>query len=457
MVKGSSFSIEDLQYLLHHQFDPVGKYSPDPNVLMQLVRSLADGIHQIKSENAVPTDPLTFTDEVIRQKLALAFPADVVQTFMGMWTGSIKYTAVQMAVTSANKLDPATLTQFPAIQVSYDAVKQAQQLTYQGVLLDTQKAAIEAVNTSPVLSGLMDAVQAQARAFFQKYFQLSTIGQETIGFLPPSDFDLLFAPVPAGATDAQKQSQMSQKRGELASTFLPYLQQKLIRQTVVQAIASDLNADVPLTDTLTTNANLLSDPTQSSKTLLDAFTGVAENGLSVTYYASGDGTGTFLATGTALTADTADANEPKLAGAQSAHFAGYLEVPADGVYRFFAELGKQNAQANLQFDFQSDPLILAVAPTDKAEVSNFVDIESGHPLPFHIRLPQSGWGRRQPFGTGGKPSPGSFKSAHPLCRSRRGPFHPSPCAVEEDPPTHPGDWPERKGSDVPHHPQLRFQ
>ena len=391
-VKGSDFAIEDLQYLLRHQFDPVGKYSPDPDALMQLVRSLSDDIQQIQSENEVPTDPLTFSDDAIKQKLALAFSADVVQSFMGMWTGTIQYQTVLVGVTPSNKVDPATLTQFPAIQVSYDAVKQAQQLTYQGVLLDTQKAAIGAVNASPVLSGLLDAIEGQAKAFFQKYLQVSTIGQESIGFLPPGNFDLLFAPVPVGATDGQKQGQMSQKRGELAQTFLPYLQQKLIRQTVVQTIASDLNADASLTDTLITNASLLSDPTQSSRTLLDAFTGVAENGLSVTYYSSTDGTGAVLATATALTADTADANEPKPAGTQSTHFAGYVEVPTDGAYRFFAELGKKNAQATLQFDFQPDPLILVVAAGDQAETSNFVELKAGMPYHFTIDFHNLGGG-----------------------------------------------------------------
>jgi hypothetical protein len=396
-VKGSGFAIEDLKYLLRHQYDPVGKYRPDPDALLQLVRSLSDNIHQIQSENAAPTDPLTFTDEVIKQKLALAFPADVVQTFMGMWTGTVQYTAVQTGVTPANKLDPTTLTQFPAIQVSYDAAKQAEQLTFRGVLLDTQKAQIEAVNASPTLSSLLDAVEGQARSYFQKYFQISTIGQETIGFLPASDFDLLFAPSPNGATDAQKQTQMSQKRAELAGTFLPYLQQKLIRQTIVQALASDLSAVVSLTDTLSTSVNLLSDPTQSGKTLLDAFTGVQENGVTVTYYSSADGTGAASATGTAFTANTADANQPKPGGTNSAHFEGYLEVSADGAYRFFAQMDNQNAQAELQFDFLSDPLILFVAPSNKAEVSQFTDLKAGIPYHFTLDLHNLGGGDARLF------------------------------------------------------------
>lgn len=383
-VRGSGFAIADVQYLLRQQFDPVGKYRADLAALMQLVRSIANTIHQIQVGNAVPADPLTFTDQIIAQKLALALPADVAPTFMGMWTGTIKYTAVLPGVVPGDKLDPATLTQFPALQVSYDQVKQEQQLTYQGVLLDAQKTLIEAANSSSVLASLLTSIQGQAQSFFQHYFQLATIGQEAIGFLPASDFDLLFAPIPASATDAQKQQQMSQKRAELAQTFLPYLQQKLVRQAIIQAMAADRSAETSLIDALTTNANLLADPTQPSKPLLDAFAGVAANGLSVTYYASTDGTGAPLATSTASTADTADASVPKPAGTQSAHFEGALEVPADGAYRFFAELGKQNAQVTLQFDAPADPLILAVAAADKAEVSNVIELKAG--IPYHFTL-----------------------------------------------------------------------
>jgi hypothetical protein len=395
-VQDSGFKIEDLKYLLRHQFDPVGKYSQDPNALLQLVRSISNDIHRIQSENAVPLDPLTFTDDVIKQKLGIVFPADVVQTFMRMWTGTIQYTATTTVKTGESPLDPSdpnntTLTQFliqfPAIKVSYDNVKQSQQLTFLGVLVDTLKVQIETAYSSTILSRLLDDVESQAasraKTIFQTYFEISTFGQQTIGFLPPGDFGLLFTPVPSGATDAPK-------RDELAKTFLPYLQQKLIHQTIVQAMASDLNADASLTDTLTTNANLLSDPPQPTKALLDAFTAARENGLSAIYYPSTDGTGVASGAGTALTADTT--MEPKPAGTLSAHFEGYLEVPADGAYRFFTELGKKNAQAKLQFDFQSDPLILAVAINDNTEVIQLVDMKAGIPYRFTLDFHNLGGG-----------------------------------------------------------------
>jgi GH18 family chitinase len=376
-IQGSGFSIEDLRYLLRHQFDPVGKYSSDPNALLQLIRSLANAIHLIQSGNAAPADPLAFTDNIIRQKLALVFGSDVVQTFMGMWTGTIQYTAVQTGVPPANQLNPATLTQFPAIQVSYDQVRNAQQLTFTGVLLDIQKNQIEAANNSPVLASLLNSIQGQAQIFFQKYLQISTIGQASIGFLPASDLNTLFAPVAPGTSDALK-------RQELAQTFLPYLQQNLIRQAIVQAMADDRGADPSLTDALVTDATLLSDPSQIGANLMSAFAAAAQTGVSVTYFASTNGTGPALGVGTALTADTADFAQPKPAGTNSARFEGYLEVPSDGPYRFFARLGKQSAQVKFQFDFLSTPLLLGVAGAGGAEITGFVELKAG--IPYHFTL-----------------------------------------------------------------------
>jgi GH18 family chitinase len=384
-VQGSGFAIEDLKYLLRHQFDPVGKYSSDPNVLTQLIRSLANTVHLIQSDNAIPADPLTFTDNVIKQKMALAFSSDVAQSFMGMWTGTLQYTAVQKGVPPANLLNPATLTQFPEIQVSYDPVANAQQLAYTGVLLDAQKSQIEAANSSPVLAALLNAVQAQAQDFFQKYLQVSSIGQEPIGFLPAADFNILFAPVAPGTSDAPK-------RQELAKMFLPYLQQNLIRQAILQAMAGDLSADASLTEALLTNATLLSNPSHAGNSLLGAFAAAAQNGVSSAYFASSNGSGPALGSGTAVTTDTADTAQPKPAGTNSAHFEGYLEVPSDAPYRFFAELGKQNAQVSFQFDFLASPLLLGVAGNAAAEIAGFVELKAGIPYHFTFDVQNLGGG-----------------------------------------------------------------
>jgi hypothetical protein len=207
--------------------------------------------------------------------------------------------------------------------------------------------------------------------------QISSLGHESIGFLSPSDFNLLFAPVPPGTSDVQK-------RQELAKTFLPYLQQSLIRQAVLSALAADRDADPSLIAALLTNPTVLSDPAQPGSSLLPAFAAAAQNGVSVWYFSSPAEIGSALAPGTAVTTDTADIAQPKPAGTNSAHFEGYLEVPADGPYRFFAELTNQNAQVSFQFDFLSSPLLLGVTDSPGAEISGSVELKAG--IPYHFTL-----------------------------------------------------------------------
>ncbi len=90
-VSASSFKIEDLSYLLRHEFDPVGKYRFDEAGLVELFRTLANGIHQIQVDQALPIIPGTLSYDVLLQKMALALPPNVVEIFSALWQGSEIY------------------------------------------------------------------------------------------------------------------------------------------------------------------------------------------------------------------------------------------------------------------------------------------------------------------------------------------------------------------------------
>src|SRR5262249_34958908 len=145
-----------------------------------------------------------------------------------------------------------------------------------------------------------------------------------------------------------------------------------------------------------TDAALLTDPSNPGKSLLGAFLSVGQQGVSATYY---DGGGNVLATGTAATADTTDSTNNK-PGAVSVHFEGFLQVPTDGPYRFFAELGNTGAAALFQLDspdptaLLSNPIIPTTPPAaaDHSEVSQFVQLKGG--ALYHFTLDFSGIGAK---------------------------------------------------------------
>lgn len=393
-VLASGFSVPDLQYLLCQEVvDPAGPYAANPSVLMQQVRALAAVIAAIQSQTAVPADPTAFGDDLIRQKLAQVYPANVVQTFMGMWTGTIQYTASPVASPSA--VPAAVFSDQPLVQLVYDSVLNTQSLVLQGVptdaLMTSLTAELQALATAAtitaaqqtLLQGLLNDVHAQALGFFQANLQEASVGNQTTGFLQPADFDGLFA-APTGTPAA---------RLALAAEFLPFLRAQLVSEAIIQAQVAQLGADPSLTRTLLTNPAVLADPTQPlvpPTPLLAGLEVAADRGVTVTYFSgANEDAGTSVGTAQVATAATDKATNPaKPAPVNSARFEGYLEVPADGPYKFTALLPNAAATATLQFDFLTAPLPLAAgAPTGTPSVfpySGYTQFKAG--LPCHFTL-----------------------------------------------------------------------
>lgn len=132
------------------------------------MKTLAAEIRRIQAEHAVPDDPATFTDDMLRQKLALALPSDVAETFLAMWAGTREYEALHNTPPE-NKLNSDTFSQEPAIRVRYNEAKQEQRFVFRGVLLDARKAQLKATFPSPTVATLLDAVQKQAKDFFTQH------------------------------------------------------------------------------------------------------------------------------------------------------------------------------------------------------------------------------------------------------------------------------------------------
>ena len=385
-VLSSSFTVEDLQYLLRHQIvDPAGKYQPDPDALMQEVRALATNIRTIQSQTAQPADPTTFTDDLIRQKISQVFPADVSQTFMAMWTGTIQYTGAQAGVASA--VPSALFADRQNIQLVYDSTISTQTLIFQGVPVASVMTAVAAelgtlvsngtitATQQTLLQGLFNNVRADALTFFQTYLQQTAGGPPQAGFLQAGDFDTLFAP-PMGSATA---------RAKLASEFLPYLQGQLSSQSIIQTFAAKLGTTASLTKTLLTNIAILTDPSQpaaAAATVLTAFQAAGDRGVTVTYYSDG-AESTPLGSATLATANTDKNTDPnKPANVNSARFEGYMEFPVDGPYKFTVTLPNSAASAILQFDFLTQPLIPALGPT--GSLSNFAQFKAS--TPYHFTL-----------------------------------------------------------------------
>lgn len=235
-----------------------------------------------------------------------------------------------------------------------------QSITVQGLLSDAKRSQLESANLSPVLQELLDAIQTQSNAL---------IGELRVGLLAASDFDLLFSQL-AILSDAGED-----RRLRLAKGISPFIIRKMNRQSVIQTVASSLGADRDLTEALMTDGSLLVDPTQQDRVLVDAFTAAGDTGISASFFASPDGSGNAAEVRLVSTVDTAD----KPGGVNSARFAGYIQVPVAGPYRFFAVASMQDAEVELRFGDLPDPLLQGQAAAKDSEISAFADLKPGIP------------------------------------------------------------------------------
>lgn len=343
------------------------------------------------------------------QQQALPAYNQLIGSLLALWCNAQTYTATQSGVAAASQVDPAAFASalaqaqqngtitgpVPVLQFSYDAVKQIQTLNCAGVLPDALRAALAGLLPSAVLAGLLQNVHNQAVGEFQF---LANGLLAASGPILTADGSILnssltspdpFMPPFVGSAAAKQQKFA---KAELLQVFLPLLAQKLSRQFVIQTLATNLAADPALIEALIGDAALLDNPSAPGKSLLPAFLAVGQAGVSASYYGPAN---VLLASGTAASVDTADPSN-SVPGAVASYFEGYLQVPTDGPYRFFAELGDTGAQATFSVDAPdpaalfSNPVLSATAAANGDEVSQFLQLKGGVAYHFDVEFSSLG-------------------------------------------------------------------
>lgn len=422
-VRDGGLKIEDLDYLLRHCFDETGPYRPNREKMMGLLKTLSEGIRAIRAEHVVPVSPDALGEETLRQKLGLALTPDVVERFLAMMNGTAEFTATVVG----EKLAPETFTDEPAIrQVVYNEIRKEQKLTFRGVLVEDIKEELKkefaAALIEPqqkVFASLLDNIQNLARDFFDNQLKKQPLRlNDEAGFLEDSDYEELFQALtplkkilptdtPEEITnkvqqnediERENQKSMQQRRYRTAQAFLPWLQQRLIRQFTVQTMVAQTSADPALVESLVTDERLLAKP--DANPLLVSFAMTGEQGINATLFDSDDLLGENQPTPPILrSADTAlkDAtgtNGTPLKSANSARFEGYFEVPAPGAYRLYVMLEKKDAEAELRLDHLPDPVFLkGKADVDNKTLDEYLELKTGILYRFSLELKKLNGGR----------------------------------------------------------------
>lgn len=326
------------------------------------------------------------------QQQSLPAYNQLIGSLLAMWANGQSYVASSNPVASASQIDSVAFVSalvlaqqngtivdpVPPIQFAYDAATQTQTLICQGVLSDAMRGQLSALLPSAVLSNLLQTVRNQVVQLFQNLAaNLLTIASADLDNYAKSFLGF----------DAAKGQRVA--KAELVKAFSPLLAKKLSRQLVLQALSTGLAANPSLTEALVTDAALLNDPSNPGRSLLDAFLALAQPAVSATYYVSNDQSGAAIGSRSSATTDTNDPSN-STPGMHSCRFEGYLQVPTDGPYRFFAELGNNNAQVIFSLDppnpasLIQNPVIQQTAMKDGDEASGFVSLKGG--IAYHFTV-----------------------------------------------------------------------
>lgn len=398
-LKQAGLKVELVDYLVRHHYDPVGKYAPDTEGVLDFIKILAEGVRAIESEHALPADSGSITDEVLKQKVGLVFPTDVAERLMAMLDGSVEYVAVESEVAASNAITSVRMKNAPGVMdVSYNSTRSEQKLVFRGVLFDAAKATLLAAYplapaggtfaASASLSKLLTNVQDQARSFYDDHFLAKPAGTHPGGgFLTAGDFGPLFDQSLKEVDDKLEQARLQNRRLRLMKAFLPYLRERLVEQFVVRLITERTGADPALVESLLTDDRLMANGGAYAK----VFAALGTSGVRVTYY---DGANAVIGTSTLASAGT---KGDRPGTATRADIEGYLQVSESGAYRFNIELDKTGARADLTLPHLPTPLLVSDTTTDDVKVlgnkpTEFVELQSGRLYQFKLKAESMGGG-----------------------------------------------------------------
>jgi hypothetical protein len=348
-LKTAGFTIRDLAYLLHHDFDAAGPYNTDREPVSAVLAAIATGIRAIRAEHALPVDLTTVTEDMLRQKASLVLPADAVDMLVVRMRGELP-------------LDNTFRAFFDTF-----------------LLKQTIGASV---------SGFLDA--GDLNLLFAPLKPLVTF---TPGDSPST---ITRKRAKNAQIEAENAATLADRRQRLVQALLPYVQEHAIRQFVMPAVAGALDADASLVTSMLTETALIGSvqPDGTQTPLLHSFAAVEDARLKATFFQSGD-LGNPVAPAVALdAADTsllhADGTPVRPAGTRSVRFEGILQVPSTGPYQFFAVLDAAQSTATVQFDHLDTSVLDAVAGSAHDEQSGTVELKAGVLYRFTITLGRLG-------------------------------------------------------------------
>ncbi|MBV8883138.1 MAG: hypothetical protein JO235_03955 [Chroococcidiopsidaceae cyanobacterium CP_BM_RX_35] len=255
-MEDAGFTFRQLDYIIRNYDDSLKPLAPSLKKILQLTKTLYDGLNAIDQNNPDITRQDDATADLIRSKAGLLFDQSVVEQIVGFLEGSMVYTmsapANQTIVIPPS--DQSLVQKFKYVNQK-GATPPSATIQTTGILTDDERTQAKALSSDADWAKDIDCLQKQALNFFHDI--LSGIFSDTADAIKNLLVGDVNVPADPNNADATKNNTAPQKRYYFLQHFMPFLRQQLEHRFIVQTLAGATGlandvTDVLLSDILTT-------------------------------------------------------------------------------------------------------------------------------------------------------------------------------------------------------------
>ncbi|MFN6590493.1 neuraminidase-like domain-containing protein [Bacillus sp. TD10] len=249
----SGFAHQQLNYIIRNEDDNKKPFSPSQKNILELSKTLYDGLNAIDEEHKDLKSNEEATSELVRTKISLLFEAGIVEKIVGLLEGTNVFTINGPKNVNFTLPDTKTLKK----KLKYDKVSGNIQIT--GILTEVEEIDFKVINKSSDWAKALTCIQKQQDKLFKELLsglfeneksKTEAEKEKLKVIIKSEDIMIPLDKIPTGGTDTNT---APKKRSAFLKIFLPYLRQQLSRRFIIDTLANFNELDAKITEVLVTD------------------------------------------------------------------------------------------------------------------------------------------------------------------------------------------------------------